>query len=26
LVTRWQGLKPDGQGVADRGVYFKRAR
>jgi hypothetical protein len=26
LVTRWQGLKPDGQGVADRGAYFKRVR
>ncbi|GEL40433.1 hypothetical protein MEX01_10240 [Methylorubrum extorquens] len=26
LVTRWQGLKPDGQGVADRGAYFKKVR
>ena len=26
LATRWQGLKPDGQGVADRGAYFERVR
>ena len=25
-VTRWQGLKPDGEGVAESGPYFARAR
>jgi len=26
LATRWQGLKPDGQGVAESGAYFKKVR
>ncbi|MEH3118570.1 MAG: DUF5991 domain-containing protein [Methylorubrum populi] len=26
LVTRWQGLKPDGEGVAESGAYFARAK
>ncbi|KQQ27039.1 hypothetical protein ASF53_20425 [Methylobacterium sp. Leaf123] len=26
LTTRWQGLKPDGQGVADSGAYLKKVR
>lgn len=26
LVTRWQGLKPDGQGVAESGAYFEKLR
>ncbi len=26
LVTRWQGLKPDGEGVAESGVFFARVR
>ncbi|MEQ4598423.1 MAG: DUF5991 domain-containing protein [Methylobacteriaceae bacterium] len=26
LVTRWQGLKPDGQGVAESGATFKKMR
>lgn len=26
MATRWQGLKPDGQGVAESGAYFKKVR
>ncbi|MBB2960184.1 hypothetical protein FHU13_000556 [Methylobacterium sp. R2-1] len=26
LVTRWQGLKPDGEGVAESGAFFARAK
>lgn len=26
LVTRWQGLKPDGEGVAGSGAFFARAK
>ena len=26
LVTRWQGLKPDGEGVAESGAYFARVK
>ena len=26
LITRWQGLKPDGEGVAGSGAYFARVK
>ncbi len=26
IVTRWQGLKPDGEGVAESGSYFAQAK
>ena len=26
LTTRWQGLKPDGEGVAQSGAYFTRVK